>query len=69
MTVPPNDYLHNLGPQAQPMSRNCGNDQMALILQHVAISSIIVMVVGPVSQVWKGYFASRGHNSGQGRSP
>jgi hypothetical protein len=69
MTVPPTYYLHELGPQAQAMSRNCGNDRMALILQYVAIGSMIVMAGAAVSQVWKDTFASHGHDRGQGRSP
>jgi hypothetical protein len=69
MTVPPTYYLHELGPQAQAMSRNCGNDRMALILQYVAIGSMIVMAGVAVSQVWKDTFGSHGHDRGQGRSP
>src|SRR4029077_8362046 len=65
MTVPPTSYLHELGPQAQAMSRNCGNDRMAMILQYVAIGSMIVMAGVAVSQAWKDAF---GHDRGQGRS-
>ena len=43
MTLPPTHQLHELGPQAQAMSRNCGNDKMAMILQYVALGSMIVM--------------------------
>ena len=68
MTVPPTYYLHELGPQAQVMSRNCGNDRMAMILQYVALGSMIVMAGVAVSQVWKDAFGSQGQDRGQGRS-
>jgi hypothetical protein len=68
MTVPPTYYLHELGPQAQAMSRNCGNERLAMILQSVAIGSMIIMVGVAVSQAWKDVFGSPGHDRGHGRS-
>ena len=68
MTVPPTYYLHELGPQAQAMSRNCGNDKMAMILQYVALGSMIVMAGVAASQVLKDVFGSPGHDPGHGRS-
>jgi hypothetical protein len=68
MTVPPTYYLHDLGPQAQAMSRNCGNDKMAMILQYVAIGSMIVMAGVAASQVLKDVFGPLGHDRSQGRS-
>jgi hypothetical protein len=65
MTVPPTYYLHELGPQAQAMSRNCGNDRMAMILQYVAIGSMVVMAGLAVTQAWKDAFSN---DRGQGRS-
>jgi hypothetical protein len=65
MTVPPTYYLHELGPQAQAMSRNCGSDRMAMILQYVAIGSMVVMAGLAVTQAWKEAF---GHECGRGRS-
>lgn len=65
MTVPPTYYLHELGPQAQAMSRNCCNDRMAMILQYVAIGSMVVMAGLAVTQAWKDTF---GNDRGQGRS-
>ena len=53
MTVPPTYHLHDLGPQAQMMSKNCGNERMAMILQYVAIGSMIVMAGAAASQVLK----------------
>ena len=43
MTIPPTYYLHDLGPQAQMMSKNCNNERMAMTLQYVAIGSMIIM--------------------------
>ena len=68
MTAPPTYYLQELGPQAQAMSRNCGNDRIAMICQYVALGSMIVMAGVAVSQVWKDAFGSHGHDRGQGRS-
>lgn len=68
MTVPPTYYLHELGPQAQAMSRNCGNERLAMILQSVAIGSMIIMAGVAVSQAWKDVLGSPGHDRGYGRS-
>jgi hypothetical protein len=67
MTVP-TYHLNELGPQAQAMSRNCGNERMAMILQSVAIGSMIIMAGVAVSQAWKDAFGSSSHDRGQGRS-
>jgi hypothetical protein len=37
--MPPTYNLHDLGPQAQMMARNCNNERMAMNLQYVAIGS------------------------------
>jgi hypothetical protein len=68
MTVPPTYYLNELGPQAQAMSRNCGNDRIAMICQYVALGSMIVMAGVAASQVLKDVFGTPGHDPGQGRS-
>lgn len=65
MTVPPTYYLHELGPQAQAMSRSCGSDRMAMILEYVAIGSMVVMAGLAVTQAWKEAF---GRECSQGRS-
>jgi len=59
MTVPPTYHLHDLGTQAQMMSRNCNNDRMAMILQYVALGSMIVMTGIAASQVLRDVFGSR----------
>jgi hypothetical protein len=66
MTVPPTYQLHDLGPQAQMLARNCNNERMAMILQSVAIGSMVVMAGVAVSQAWKDVFGNR--DRGQGRS-
>jgi hypothetical protein len=67
MTVPPTYHLHDLGSQAQMMSRNCGNDRMAMILQYVALGSMIVMTGVAASQVLKDVFGTPGHERGRSR--
>ena len=47
MTVPPTYHLNDLGPQAQAMSRNCNNERLAMILQYVALGSMIIMTGRP----------------------
>ena len=42
MTVPIYD-LHDLGAHAQGMARDCKNERLAMILQTVAIGSMIIM--------------------------
>jgi hypothetical protein len=66
MTVPPTYTLQELGPQAQAMSRNCGNDRLAMICQYVALGSMIVMAGVAASHALKEVFGSPGQ--GQGRS-
>ena len=68
MTVPPKYYLHDLGPQAQMMSKNCDNERMAMILQYVAIGSMIVMAGAAASQLLRDVFGSPGSERGHGRS-
>ena len=65
MTFPPTYQLHELGPQAQAMSRNCGNDKMAMILQYVALGSMIVMTGFAAGQMLREVF---GQNDDRGRS-
>ena len=67
MSMPPTHYLRDLGPQAQMMSKNCNNDRMAMILQYVAIGSMIVMAGAAASQVLRDAFGSPDRDRG-GRS-
>jgi hypothetical protein len=50
------------------MSRNCGNDKIAMLLQYVALGSMIVMAGVAASQVLKDVFGSPGYDHGHGRS-
>jgi hypothetical protein len=65
MTIPPTHYLHDLGPQAQMMSKNCNNQRMAMILQSVAIGSMIIMAGAAAANIMKDLF---GHSEHHGRS-
>lgn len=65
MTTPPIRFLHDLGPQAQMMSKNCGNERLAMILQYVALGSMIIMAGAAASQVLRDTFGS--HDRGRGR--
>jgi hypothetical protein len=67
MTVPPTYHLHELGPQAQMMSRNCNNERLAMVLQYVAIGSMIIMAGVAASQVLKDVFGTTDHESGRSR--
>ena len=68
MTVPPTYNLHELGPQAQMMSKNCGNERMAMILQYVALGSMIVMTGVAAAQILREAFGTPGRDSNRGRS-
>ena len=68
MTVPPTHFLNDLGPQAQMMSKNCGNERMAMILQYVAVGSMIIMAGIAASQVLRDAFGPTDHPRGRGRS-
>ena len=67
MSVPPTYHLNDLGPQAQMMARNCDNQRLAIILQYVALGSMIIMTGVAATQVLKDVFGARDHD--RGRSP
>ena len=67
MTVPPTYFFHDLGPQAQMMAKNCGNERMAMILQYVALGSMIVMTGVAASQLLKDAFGALGCNQCRSR--
>ena len=56
MTVPPKYNLHDLGPQAQMMAKNCNNERLAMTLQYVAIGSMIVMATATAAHLFKDLF-------------
>ncbi len=49
------------------MSKNCNNDRMAMILQSVALGSMIIMTGVAATQVLRDTFGSRGHDRGRSR--
>jgi hypothetical protein len=65
MTVPPIYNLHDLGPHAQMMAKNCKNERMAMTLQYVAIGSMIIMAGAAAAHLMKEMF---GHTEHRGRS-
>lgn len=67
MTVPPTYHLHDLGTQAQQMARNCGNDRMAMLLQYVAIGSMIIMTGVAASQILRDSFGTPDRDRGRSR--
>ena len=67
MSVPPTHHFDDLGPQAQHMARNCENKRLAMILEYVALGSMIVMTGVAATQMLKELFGSRAND--RGRSP
>lgn len=65
MTMPPRYFLHDLGPQAQEMSRNCNNARMAMMLQYVAIGSMIVMTGIAATQLLRDSFGPSDRDHGR----
>ncbi len=68
MSIPPTYYLNQLGPQAQQMAKNTGNERMAMILQSVAIGCMIIMAGAAASQVLRDAFGPTDPSRGRGRS-
>jgi hypothetical protein len=67
MSIPPTHYLHDLGPQAQMMSKHTGNERMAMVLQYVAVGSMIVMAGVAASRLLREAFGSTDHDRGHSR--
>jgi hypothetical protein len=67
MTIPPTYQLHDLGPQAQMLARNCNNERLAMVMQYVAVGSMIVMTAVALSQAWKDAFKKRDDSHGRSR--
>jgi hypothetical protein len=67
MTVPPTYHLEDLGTQAQSMAKNCGNERMAMIMQYVALGSVIVMASVAASKVLREAFGPTDRHHDQGR--
>jgi hypothetical protein len=67
MSVPPTYHLNDLGPQAQMMARNCDNQRLAMILQSVALGSMIIMTGVAAAQILRDCFGTRDHSRGESR--
>ena len=68
MHVPPTFHFQDLGPQAQAMSKEVKNERMAMILQYVAVGSMIVMAGVAASKVLKETFGNPDHHRDHDRS-
>jgi len=67
MPVPPTHYLHELGSQAQSMSKNANNERVAMILQYVALGSMIIMAGAAATQVLRDAFGPTDRGNGRSR--
>lgn len=65
MSTLPVYHLNELGPQAQMMARNCDNQRLAMILQYVALGSMILMTGVAAAQMLKDCFGTRNHDHGR----
>jgi len=65
MTKLPIYDLHDLGPQAQRMAKDCKNERLAMTLQYVAIGSMIIMAGAAAAHLMKDLF---GHTERHARS-
>jgi hypothetical protein len=66
MTMPPTYRFEDLGAQAQTMARNCGNERLAMIMQSVALGSMIVMAGVAAGRVLKEAFGTNDAQKGRG---
>jgi len=49
------------------MAKNCGNERMAMVMQYVALGSMIVMAGVAARHVLKEAFGSSDHDRGRSR--
>lgn len=68
MTMPPTYHFNQLGSQAQMMAKDCGNQRLAMILQYVALGSMIVMTGYAATQMLRDAFGRLDHDRGRDRS-
>jgi hypothetical protein len=67
MSMPPTYHLQDLGSQAQSMARSCNNERMAMIMQYVAVGSMIIMAGVAASQLLRDAFGPTGDHRGRSR--
>ena len=65
MTIPPTYTLHDLGSEAQMMARNCNNERLAMVMQYVALGSMIIMAGAAAAHIMKDLIE---HSERHGRS-
>ena len=65
MATTPVYHFHDLGSQAQMMSRNCNNERLAMVLQYVAVGCMITMTGIAASQVLRDAFGSPDRDRGR----
>lgn len=68
MNGPPVYQLKELGLQAQMMARNSNNERLAMLLQCVAVGSMIIMAGAAAKHLYKDVVGSPDHDSRHGRS-
>ena len=66
MSIPPTVPFQALGNHAQFMSRQCGNERLAMTLQYIALGSFIVMTGIAATRLLKEAFEET--NKGHGRA-
>ncbi len=49
------------------MAKNCGNERVSMIMQYVALGSMIIMAGVAASQVLRDAFGPTGDSRGRGR--
>jgi hypothetical protein len=62
MTLPSTFHFQDLGAQARSMAKNCGSERMAMIMQYVALGSMIVMAGIAARKVLREAFGSADHH-------
>jgi hypothetical protein len=67
VTIPPIYNFRDLGVEAQRMSRYCNDERLAMVVQYVALGSMIVMAGVAASQVLRDAFGTRNHELGRTR--
>jgi hypothetical protein len=67
MTIPPVYNFRDLGSQAQMMSKTCNDERLAMLVQYVALGSMIVMAGVAASQVLRDAFGTLSHERGRSK--
>ena len=67
MTMPPTYLFDELGTQAKRMSRDCKHERTAMILEYVALGSMILMAGFTANQLLREAFGPTEHDRGRSR--